>query len=100
MLHMAVVTHGPDTCPIGSPEATEKAMAALGQMGEVAGKLGITMQGSWTNMPAHTLWFMLDAPNAHVVNQLMIELKLQEWNTIMVHPVSTLREAVEEIKSR
>ena len=100
MLYMAVVTHGPDTCPIGSPEATEKAMAALGQMGEAAGKLGITVQGSWTNMPAHALWFVLDAPNGHVINQLMIALKLQEWNTIVVHPVSTLGEAVEEIKSR
>ena len=75
-------------------------MAALGQMGEAAGKLGITVQGSWTNMPAHALWFVLDAPNGHVINQLMIALKLQEWNTIVVHPVSTLGEAVEEIKSR
>ena len=100
MLHMAVVTHGPDTCPIGGPEAMEKAMASIGQMGEAAGKLGITVQGSWTNIPAHTLWFVLDAPNGHVVNQLMIALKLQEWNTIVVHPVSTLGEAVEEIKSR
>jgi hypothetical protein len=78
MLHMAVVTHGPDTCPIGNPEATKKAIADLGQMGEAAGKLGITVQGSWTNMPAHALWFVLDAPNGHVVNQLMIALKLQE----------------------
>ena len=51
-------------------------------------------------MPAHALWFVLDAPNGHVVNQLMTELKLQEWDTIVVHPVSTLGEAVEEIKSR
>ena len=44
-------------------------------------------------MPAHTIWFILDAPNAHVVNQMMAELKLMEWNTVMVHPVTTLQEA-------
>lgn len=100
MLHMAVVTHGPDTCPINNPEAMAAVMATLGRMGEAAGKLGVTVQGSWTNMPAHALWFVLDAPNGHVVDQLMIELKLQEWNTIVVHPVSTLGEAVEQIKAR
>ena len=100
MLHMAVVTHGPDTCPVGSPEAMESALAALGQMKEASSKLGIEVQGSWTNMPAHMLWFMFDAPNAHVVNQLMIALKLQEWNTIVVHPVTTLQDAVTEIKQR
>ena len=45
MLHMVVVTHGPDTCPIGNPEAMVKVMAAIGRMGEAAGKLGITVQG-------------------------------------------------------
>ena len=97
---MVVVTHSPDTCPTNNPEAMTKVMATLGRIGEAAGKLGITVQGSWTNMPAHALWFVLDAPNGRVVNQLMIELKLQEWNIIVVHPVSTLEEAVEEIKSR
>lgn len=100
MLHMAVVTHGPDTCPINDPEEMAKVLATFGQMGEVAGKIGASIQGAWTNMPAHALWFMVDAPNGHVVNQLMIAMKLQEWNTIVVHPISTLGEAVEEIKSR
>ena len=97
---MVVVTHSSDTCPTNNPEAMTKVMATLGRVGEAAGKLGITVQGSWTNMPAHALWFVLDAPNGHVVNQLMIELKLQEWNIIVVHPISTLEKAVEEIKSR
>ena len=36
MLHMVVVTHGPDTCPIGNPEAMVKVMAAIGRMGALA----------------------------------------------------------------
>ena len=47
-------------------------------MSEAAGKLGASIQGAWTNMPAHALWFIIDASNGHVVNQLMIAMKLQQ----------------------
>ena len=62
MLHIAEVTHGPDTCPINSPEAMAKVKAGFGETSEIAGKLGASIQGDWTNMPAHALWFIIDAP--------------------------------------
>jgi len=36
-------------------------------MDEAAGALGITVQGGWTNMPAHAIYVLVDAPNAHVM---------------------------------
>jgi hypothetical protein len=68
-------------------------------MDEVAASLGITVQGSWANMPAHVIYIIVDAPNAHVVNQLARETRLMEWNTVEVSPVMTLQEAVGVVES-
>jgi muconolactone delta-isomerase len=67
-------------------------------MDEVTKVLDITVQGAWTNMPGHTIYFLVDAPNAHVVNQMLAELHIMDWNTVVVNPVVTLEEALEKIK--
>ncbi len=98
MLHMVVATHGPETCAAVVPAAMEKALSGSLRMGEVTKKLGITVLGAWTNMPGHVLYFLLDAPNAHVVNQMAVELHLMDWNTVVVNPVTELQTAVESIQ--
>ncbi len=94
MLHMVIATHGPDTCAAVVPKVTEVAKAGFQQIDEAAKKLGITVQGTWTNMPAHTLYILVDAPNAHVVSQLFRDTHLMDWNTVVVNPVLTLQEAM------
>jgi hypothetical protein len=98
MLFMIVGTHTPQTCPAVVPELAKKVKASYQRMGEVSKKLGITEQGIWTDMPAHTIFTLVDAPNAHVLGQLAMELNLMEWNTSIVHPVIPLKEAMERIK--
>ncbi len=84
MLHMVLITHGPDTCAAAHPEIAEIMQTGMGKLDEVASRLGITVQGSWANMPAHAIYMVVDAPNAHVVNQLARETQLMEWNTVVV----------------
>ena len=45
-------------------------------------------------MPAHTLYILIDAPNAHVVSQLFGDVHLMDWNTVGVNSVLTLQEAM------
>jgi hypothetical protein len=93
MLHMLTAIHGPETCAMVIPEIREKSLTAFKRRDEVAKKLGITFQGAWTNMPNHTMYFLVDAPNAHVVNQMAMELHLMDWNTVTVSPLLTLEES-------
>ena len=37
---------------------------------------------------------MVDAPSAHAINELMIELQFFHWNTIEIHAVTTFEEAM------
>ena len=94
MLHMVVLTHGPDTCAAVQPEAGEMARTARNQLEDTARKLGAVVQSWWIDPPAHVFYIVVDAPNAHVVNSLMIELKLFLWNTVDIHPIITADEAM------
>jgi hypothetical protein len=100
MLHMVVATHGPETCAAVVPEVAEKALSASTRMSEVTKALGITVQGSWANMPGHTIYFLCDAPNAHVINQMAIDLHLMDWNTVVVNPVTEFQQAIEKVQQQ
>ena len=94
MLHMAVITHGPDTCAAVHPEAGEKARTGFGQMDEVSKKHQVTVQGAWVDPPGHVFYMLADAPNAHALNSLMTELQLFHWNTVDIHPIMSVEEAM------
>jgi len=92
MLHMVVANHGPDTCATVVPDVAEIASAGFRQITKVSKKLGITIEGAWTHMPGHVIYFLVEAPNAHVINQLCQDIHLMDWNTVVINPVTTLSE--------
>ncbi len=94
MLHMVVMSHGPDTCAAANPESGQLARSAMEKMEETSKKLKITLKGAWVDAPAHVFYVLADAPNAHAVNNLMTELQFFHWNTIDIHPVVLLEEAM------
>ena len=91
MLHMIVATHGPDTCPGSHPDIMEKVDGAMKQMDEVGARYNATTQGGWVNPPGHISFILVDAPNAHDLSGMVMELGLSDWNTVTVHPVMTLQ---------
>jgi L-rhamnose mutarotase len=97
---MVTVIHGPETCAVNVPENMQKYLSADKELPAAAKKLGITVQGIWLNAPGHTFFFLIDAPNAHVINQLMSELHFMDWNTVMIHPVITEQEAMARLAQR
>jgi len=98
MLHMIVSVHGPDTCPMANPVLAKKTLAQNERMAEVNKKYGVTVQGAWTDMGAHTTFMLVDAPNAHVLGKIGMELELMNWNTSKVYPVLTMQEAMSNLK--
>ena len=99
MLHMVLLIHGPDTCAAADATYGKMARDAVDQKEVVAKKHQVTIQGTWVDPPAHVFYFLVDAPNAHAVNNLMTDLKFFHWNTIDIHPIITLEEAMPLAKS-
>ena len=91
---MVILTHGPDTCAAVHAEIGEKARTGMGQLAEASKKHGVTVQGFWVDPPAHQFYLLADAPNAHALNDLMIEVQVFHWNTADVHAVTTVEEAM------
>ena len=98
MLHMVVLKHGPDTCAAAVAASGEMARNAMDRMDATSKKHQVTIQGGWVDAPAHEMYILADAPNAHVVNNLMAELQFFLWNTVDIRPVVTLEEAMKLAK--
>jgi hypothetical protein len=90
MLHLLVATHRPESCPRVAPELKKTAEKGGAQFGKVTKALGIKVCDAWNDVPGHTMYFLLDAPNAHVVAQMAGEIKLTAWSTVNVIPVKPL----------
>lgn len=95
MLHIAVISHGPETCAAVEEELKEIAQTGIRGLSATAGEHGAKFEGGWVDMAAHRMWLLIDAPNAHAVSQLTMDHKIFHWNTVTVHPVITLDEARE-----
>ena len=94
MLHMIVMTHGPETCEAADESFGEMARYAIAHLDETSKKLQCMVKGAWVDPPAHVFYLLVDVPNGHVINQAMQELKFMLWNTTDVHPIVTLEEAL------
>ena len=94
MLHMIIATHNPENCGLFSPTIRGKVHSMLGKTGAIEKKHGVTIQHIWANIPAHVTYFLMDGPSAHVINDALIDLGIIEYNTVDVHPVITLDEAL------
>lgn len=98
MLYIVVATHGPDTCAGFVEEYKQKALAMGPKLEGVAKAHGVTIKGAWVAMVAHTSFILVDAPSGHAIQDLVAEIELHSWNTVVMYPVDTLQEAMQKIK--
>ena len=94
MLHMIVMSHGPETCAAANESFEEMARYALAYLEETSKKLQRMEKSAWVDPPAHVFYLIVDEPDGHIINQAMQELKFMLWNTTDVHPIVTLEEAL------
>jgi hypothetical protein len=100
MLHLVVATHGLETCAALVPAIRERVTPHLCTNRKAAEKPGIGLRGSCTDMPGHATFMLLDAPNAHAVTQLMLDVHLMDWNAIANHSVMSTVEALQNTNQR
>lgn len=98
MLYMVEATHGPETCAAFVEESKKRMQVMSDKIDDVAKSHGITMKGSWVAMVAHKIYMLLDAPNGHAVQDLVAEVELHAWNTVIMYPVNDLGETLQKIK--
>ena len=94
MLHMIVSTHNPESCAFRGKEEED----LLNQAGEeFEGSLparGLALNGSWVNRAAHEIFMLVDAPNAHVIEEALLAAGLVGRTHSRVLPVVALEDAM------
>lgn len=88
MLHMVIVRHTAESCP-GRP-GNEAIHPCMNSMQELIAERGIGVVGRWADPAAHVNFLVLDAPNAHVIQEVMMSSGMAGHTTTDVRPVLSM----------
>ncbi|MBP2019361.1 hypothetical protein J2Z79_002800 [Symbiobacterium terraclitae] len=89
MRHLVIMRHSPESCP-GRPE-NEAVHPCFNKMQDLLDKHGVATVGKWADPPAHVSYIVLDAPNAHVIQEAIMESGLFLYTTTTeVRPVLSM----------
>lgn len=97
MNYMAVSTPGPQTCPGVHAPVREQALAGLPRLEQVMRDQGCSHQGTWISRTGHVSYSLVDAPDAHTLEDALAQMGLASWNTISIYPVISLADAMEQL---
>ena len=94
MLHMVVQTHTAESCPYRSEENSKAMGEAFARTRTLEQEYGAENKGGWVNSGAHTIFTLVEAPNAHVVNTLIEASGLAACGTHTVYAVTEMAAAM------
>ena len=97
MLHMIVNTHEADSCGFRDPENLMSLTHAVEAVEESAKAANATVEGVWVNLASHHIFILLDAPNAHVVDDIIRNTGLIGPTNPDVCAVTALEEALRSV---
>ena len=100
MLHMVVNTHTAESCPYRAPENSQAMTGVMERLGALAKEYEAEVKGAWGNTAAHRMFALIEAPNAHVVNELVEATGLIARGTTEVYavrPLATIQKGLEEM---
>lgn len=96
MLHMLVNTHNPESCAYRGEAEDEALVGALEAIKGHAPEQGLEWRGSWVNRSAHEIFMLVDAPNAHVIEQALVSAGLVGRTHTRVLPVFDTQAVIDE----
>ncbi|MEK7833450.1 MAG: DUF3303 family protein [Acidobacteriota bacterium] len=88
MLHMVIIRHSAESCP--GREGNEAIHPCLNTMNDLIGERGIAVIGKWADPPAHVNYLVMEAPNAHIIQEVLMESGVFAHTTSEVRPVLSM----------
>ena len=99
MLYFIELDHSPQQCPGVALEIRDRVLRMSQTLEQVMQSHGCTFQGGWVGKSSHKTFVVIDAPNAHALDDAIVDLGLAVWNTSAIYPVITIEEAAEGLKA-
>jgi hypothetical protein len=103
---LQVISHSPESCPLGNPKNLEVKMIWLKNIERSAAKYGIKVLGVWTDRWGHTSWAVFETPSMDAFKQFELEpenmarVTFTQTQTIMVTSVKETLDFFNEYKNK
>ena len=72
MLHMVINTHDVSDCAFRGEEQDQVLNAAIDRFTEATPDAVMRIEGFWISRAAHEFFILVDAPNAHVIEEALV----------------------------
>ncbi len=70
---LQVISHSPESCPLGNPKNLEIKMNWLENIERCAAKHGISVLGVWTDRWGHKSWAVFETPSMEAFKKFELE---------------------------
>lgn len=92
MLHMLVNVHNPESCAFRSEADDEALSPGFDRLESIAAERGAEMRDAWVNTGSHAIFVLLEAPNAHVIDEILREAGLTGRTHSQVYAVGSVKD--------
>jgi hypothetical protein len=99
---MQIITHSPESCPLGNPQNLATKLNWLEKIESLASRYGIKVLGVWTDRWGHTSWVVYQTPNMETFAKLEVEpefIAMVTFTTIETKMVTVKNETLTFLKT-
>ena len=96
---MVELHHNPQQCPGVAMEIRDRVLRMDDTQERVMEMRGCSLKGGWVGKSSHATFLLIDGPDAHAVDDTVVDLGFAVWNTAELFPVITLEEAVTGLRN-
>jgi len=88
-------SHATEACPLFNETNRKMLLQSVKDFEKVSSKYGVKLLHAYHSGLEHTFLWIVESDNAHAIQDLMVESKVGNWNSIKIVPLRTLQNIVE-----
>jgi hypothetical protein len=92
-------THTTEACPMNNKENRKLLLNVASTFEQDANAKGINVISMYHSGLEHTFEWIVEAPNAHSIQELMVETKVAKFNATKIVPIWTTQQAAEFLRT-
>jgi hypothetical protein len=93
-LYMISLEHAPERSPGVDLGVRDRVLRMWADLTETLASRGCEYRGGWVGKSSHLTWLLLDGPDAHAVDNAVIDMGLATWNRTKIYPIITMEEGI------
>jgi uncharacterized protein with GYD domain len=92
-------SHSPESCPLNEVEIRRLVIRMAGQLDKVLAKNNVKMLQQYHSVLEHTFLWIVDAQDAHSVQNFMVESGWVKFNALKIVPLTAYETLIEKCQS-